>query len=193
MDQPSASDTRKPSWQLRLLIGVLILAAAVWFTTSFLTQPEPDPEFGWNASASDVGVDSSGLRIAYRYTLDLNSYNPLYVSTPAGCTVLGAATSTNVDTDVEEKAYTERYLQQIPGAESVEEVMLIHNNNPSVPFLRTRYTTEDNMFVASYARLFRTSQVLITATLTCETEQLRTENEQAVEDGFRILVGNSTI
>lgn len=180
--------------QFWVWVGAGMVAATVAVYLLFPFKPAtPEPDFQWNSQVTEVGVDSSGLRIAYRYTLDLDSYNPLYVSTPAGCTVLGSASPHVLNENVDEHQYTESYLKHLSDDSQPEEVMLNYNNSFEVPFLRVRYVTDSGEYVTVYGRLFNHSGVFITATLTCNNETLRSEQENAVEDGFRVSLYESKV
>lgn len=179
----------------RLAVGIaliILVMAAASFVLSNISKAVVSSDYSWNSTerSQPFGLDSSGMRVAYSYSLDASSYHPLYKSKDRKCEVLSrldkASASITQATDERQgsKDILASYTNQ--KVDSFTEKKLIFNGDASVPVQYVSYE-ENGKFYGVFARWFKAENLTLIVMTHCESKEGRVATVNAVLDSFRLV------
>lgn len=178
-------------WIFAAVVVVVVLAAIIVVPKLFTPSPT-SVSFSWGDTSRKIdnglGVDSSGLRLAYRYELDPNSVDPLYTSSITGCSVKGKVSHPAAVSQNEEKVS----VDALPHGSVVKETNFIYGNGVKVP-VKYEVADEGGKFVVLFARYFAQENLLASFSVSCASEAGRQTAFNQVTDGIRFSAGGSKI
>lgn len=179
----------------RLAVGIaliMLVVAGASFLLSNMSKAVVSSDYSWNSTerSQPFGLDSSGMRVAYSYSLDASSYHPLYKSKDRKCEVLSrlekAPASMMKSTDERQgsKDLLAGYTKQKP--ETFSEKKLLFEGKASVPVQYVSYE-ENGKFYGVFARWFKAENLTLIVMTHCESKEGRVATVNAVLDSFRLV------
>lgn len=177
---------------IAVAVVVVIVLAAIVVVPKLLTPERTATSFSWGDNSRNLeqglGVDSSGLRLAYRYELDPSNVDPLYSSSTTGCTITGRVTRVTTRDKSEEKVSAEA----LPREGTVKETSFIYGNGIKVP-VKYEVVDEGEKFIVLFSRYFAEEGLMTFFTVTCKSAEERQVAFDQATDGIRFAAGHSKV
>lgn len=173
-------------------VAVVVVLTAIVIVPKLIIPERTATSFNWDDTSRNLekglGVDSSGLRLAYRYELSPNNVDPLYSSSITGCTIVGKVTRVADHNESEEKVSTEA----LPRKGVVKETSFVYGNDIKVP-VKYEVVEEEDKFIVLFSRYFAQENLMTFFTVTCGSASERQIAFDQATDGIRFAAGSSKV